>query len=137
LQLKASFEGFQLVLIGDLHELPLLHLHTRPFKATVQDWSGDVSRPLRSGRHVCSHAEELFLLARRPQMKFITALKPSIKYYNLTNSAWEPLLEPYSFMLRVSCRRRASSRPFRSHADLQSALGFLSGLSFREWRRCG
>lgn len=42
LQLKASFEGFQLVLIGDLHELPLLHLHTRPFKATVQDWSGDV-----------------------------------------------------------------------------------------------
>jgi hypothetical protein len=85
-----------------------------------------------------SHAEELFLLARRPQMKFITALKPSIKYYNLTNSAWEPLLEPYSFMLRVSCRRRASSRPpFRSHADPQSALGFLSGLSFREWRRCG
>lgn len=30
------------------------------------------------------------------------SLKPSIKYYNLTNSAWEPLLEPYQFMLRVA-----------------------------------
>lgn len=41
--LKATIEGFQLVLIGDLHELPLLHLHTKPFTATVNDWSGDVS----------------------------------------------------------------------------------------------
>ncbi|CED84268.1 Vacuolar protein sorting-associated protein [Phaffia rhodozyma] len=74
--LKASFEGFQLILIGDLHELPLLHLHAKAFSATVSDWSGD--------------------------MKFITSLKPSITYFNLTNSAWEPLLEPYHFTLKVS-----------------------------------
>lgn len=43
-------------------------------------------------------------------MKFITALKPSIKYYNLTNSAWEPLLEPYSFMLRVSNGQKSRSQ---------------------------
>lgn len=56
--LKASFEGFQLILIGDLQELPLLHLYTRPFKATVQDWSGDVSsapRPSRPERSVADH----------------------------------------------------------------------------------
>jgi vacuolar protein sorting-associated protein 13A/C len=41
-------------------------------------------------------------------MKFITAMRPAIKYYNLTNSAWEPLLEPWDFMLRVSL---ASRRP--------------------------
>ena len=54
----------------------MLHLHTKPFTATVNDWSGD--------------------------LKFLMSLKPSIKYYNLTNSAWEPLLEPYQFMLRVA-----------------------------------
>lgn len=99
LQLKATFEGFQLVLIGDLHELPLLHLYTRPFKATVQDWSGDVRvLPFVCARLFTDWASDPLSLL---QLKFITALKPSIKYYNLTNSAWEPLLEPYSFMLRV------------------------------------
>lgn len=99
MQLKATFEGFQLVLIGDLHELPLLHLYTRPFKATVQDWSGDVRvLPFVRARLFTDWASDPLSLL---QLKFITALKPSIKYYNLTNSAWEPLLEPYSFMLRV------------------------------------
>lgn len=35
-------------------------------------------------------------------MKFITSMRPAIKYYNLTNSAWEPLVEPWDFLLKVS-----------------------------------
>lgn len=84
-QLKATIDGFQLILIGDLHELPLLHLHTKPFTAEVHDWSGD--------------------------LKFLTSSKVSIKYYNLTNSAWEPLLEPWQFMFRVrACGPEGTSR---------------------------
>jgi vacuolar protein sorting-associated protein 13A/C len=41
-QLKASFDGFRLILIGDLHEQPLLHLFIRPFVLDVNDWSGEV-----------------------------------------------------------------------------------------------
>jgi vacuolar protein sorting-associated protein 13A/C len=41
-QLKASFEGFRLILIGDLHEQPLLHLVMKPFLLSLNDWSGEV-----------------------------------------------------------------------------------------------
>jgi len=41
-QLKASFDGFRLILIGDLHEQPLLHLVIKPFLLSLSDWSGEV-----------------------------------------------------------------------------------------------
>ena len=41
-QLKASVDGFRLILIGDLHEQPLLHLVIRPFILGLHDWSGEV-----------------------------------------------------------------------------------------------
>jgi vacuolar protein sorting-associated protein 13A/C len=41
-QLKASFDGFRLILIGDLHEQPLLHLVIKPFFLSLNDWSGEV-----------------------------------------------------------------------------------------------
>lgn len=41
-QLKASFDGFRLILIGDLHEQPLLHLVIKPFLLSLNDWSGEV-----------------------------------------------------------------------------------------------
>jgi hypothetical protein len=45
-QLKASFDGFRLILIGDLHEQPLLHLVIKPFILGLKDWSGEVC-------HIC------------------------------------------------------------------------------------
>jgi vacuolar protein sorting-associated protein 13A/C len=42
-QLKASFDGFRLILIGDLHEQPLLHLVIKSFVLSLNDWSGEVS----------------------------------------------------------------------------------------------
>lgn len=47
-QLKGSFDGFRLVLIGDLHEQPMLHLKVKPFIIGAKDWSGEVLNILRS-----------------------------------------------------------------------------------------
>ena len=41
-QLKATFEGLRIVLIGDVHEQPMLHLKINPFNIAVRDWSSDV-----------------------------------------------------------------------------------------------
>ncbi|KAG9102497.1 hypothetical protein FRC06_001944 [Ceratobasidium sp. 370] len=72
-KLKGSFDGFRLVLIGDLHELPMLHLKTKPFEITVSDWSGE--------------------------LKATTTFGTSINYWNLTNSHWEPLIDPWTFSI--------------------------------------
>lgn len=42
LQLRAVFGGLRLVLISDLHELPVLDMKTPRFTARVEDWSADV-----------------------------------------------------------------------------------------------
>jgi len=42
-QLKADVAGLQLILIGDIHSLPMLDLNLRKFSVDVRDWSGDVS----------------------------------------------------------------------------------------------
>jgi len=44
-QLKATFEGLRVVLIGDIHEQPMLHLKIKPFKVNVRDWSSEVRSP--------------------------------------------------------------------------------------------
>lgn len=75
-QLKASFDGFRLILIGDLHEQPLLHLVVRPFVVGLSDWSGE--------------------------LRAATTVETSINYWNLTNSHWEPLTDPWTFSTSVS-----------------------------------
>ena len=50
-QLHARVGGFQLVLIGDTQDLPLVHLSTKPFSLNVNDWSSDVSNNLSKLRH--------------------------------------------------------------------------------------
>ena len=74
--LKAIFEGFQIVLIEDLHELPLIHLASKKFTIDAWDWSSE--------------------------MKLQTAISWSINYFNPTNSHWEPLMDPWDLTLRVS-----------------------------------
>jgi vacuolar protein sorting-associated protein 13A/C len=44
-QLKATVNGFQFVLVGDMQEIPMVHLSANEFSLSVQDWSGDVSLP--------------------------------------------------------------------------------------------
>ena len=74
--MKAIFEGFQIVLIEDLHELPLIHLASKKFTIDAWDWSSE--------------------------MKLQTAISWSINYFNPTNSHWEPLMDPWDLTLRVS-----------------------------------
>jgi len=42
-KLKGSFDGFRQILIGDLHEQPMLHLKVKPFIIGAKDWSGEVN----------------------------------------------------------------------------------------------
>lgn len=41
-KLRASIEGLRVVLIGDIHEQPILHIKIKPFNVGVKDWSGEV-----------------------------------------------------------------------------------------------
>ncbi|KAJ7293574.1 vacuolar protein sorting-associated protein 13 [Mycena rebaudengoi] len=74
--LKGSFDGFRLVLIGDMHEQPMLHLKVKPFIVGVQDWSGE--------------------------LQATTTMATQISYWNLANSHWEPLIDPWTFTTSVS-----------------------------------
>ncbi len=74
--LVSSVDGFQLVLIGDLHELPLVHLSTESFLLSVNDWSGD--------------------------MKASTTFLTSINYYNMINSYWEPVMDPWDLQVKLA-----------------------------------
>ncbi|KAG7450519.1 vacuolar protein sorting-associated protein 13 [Guyanagaster necrorhizus] len=75
-QLKGSFDGFRLVLIGDMHEQPMLHLKVKRFIVGAKDWSGAL------------HAT--------------TTMTTHISYWNLTNSHWEPLIDPWTFTIIAS-----------------------------------
>ena len=48
--LKASFDGFQLVLISDIHELPVIDLVASKFMIRASDWSSDVRPPSARGQ---------------------------------------------------------------------------------------
>ena len=75
-EMSVQLEGFRVVLIGDLHELPLLDFSIKKFNIDVRDWSG--------------------------QMNGKTNLDMFINIYNFSKSAWEPLIEPWQFGLQLS-----------------------------------
>ncbi|KAJ7181657.1 vacuolar protein sorting-associated protein 13 [Mycena crocata] len=74
--LKGSFDGFRLVLIGDMHEQPMLHLKVKPFIIGAKDWSGE--------------------------LQATTTMATQISYWNLANSHWEPLIDPWTFTTSVT-----------------------------------
>ncbi|KAL7624686.1 Vacuolar protein sorting-associated protein 13 [Parahypoxylon ruwenzoriense] len=75
-QLTATIEGVRVVLIGDVHELPILDLSIKNFTASAADWSSS--------------------------LKAETAIDMYINVYNFAKSAWEPLLEPWQVGLGVA-----------------------------------
>jgi vacuolar protein sorting-associated protein 13A/C len=75
-ELSATLDGMRIILIGDLHELPILDLSVRNFTATAEDWSSN----LKAGTQI-----DMF-----------------INVYNFSKSAWEPLIEPWQLGLQVS-----------------------------------
>lgn len=75
-EMTAAFDGFRVVLIGDLHELPILDWSVKKFTATAQNWSTN--------------------------LKAEAAVDTYINIYNFAKSAWEPLLEPWQVGLGVA-----------------------------------
>jgi vacuolar protein sorting-associated protein 13A/C len=69
-EMHVSIEGIRVVLIGDVHEMPMLDWRVKKFNVDVRDWSG--------------------------AMVADTSLDTLINVYNFSKSAWEPLIEPWS-----------------------------------------
>lgn len=69
-EMTATIDGIRVVLIGDLHELPIIDLSIKDFTATAEDWSSN--------------------------LKAEVPLEMYINVYNFSKSAWEPLLEPWA-----------------------------------------
>ncbi|EKJ76417.1 hypothetical protein FPSE_03416 [Fusarium pseudograminearum CS3096] len=67
--LSATIEGIRVVLIGDVHELPILDIGIKNFKASAENWSSN--------------------------LKAETAIDLYSNVYNFAKSSWEPLLEPW------------------------------------------
>ncbi|KAI8385604.1 hypothetical protein BD560DRAFT_383802 [Blakeslea trispora] len=74
--LRVSFQGAQIILIEELHETPMIDMNLKPFNVEVGNWSKN-------------------LLA---SVEFSTY----INYFNIKNSHWEPLLEPWNFSLQLA-----------------------------------
>ncbi|GAA5992083.1 hypothetical protein JCM10908_000736 [Rhodotorula pacifica] len=74
--LRATIDGLQLVVIGDMHDLPILDLKAGKFTAKATDWSSDLDASVM--------------------------IKPFINYFNLKVSHWEPLMDPWEFAVHVT-----------------------------------
>jgi vacuolar protein sorting-associated protein 13A/C len=81
-ELTASFEGMRVILIGDLHELPILDLSVKNFTVNAKDWSSN--------------------------MKADTSIDMFTNVYNFSKSAWEPLIEPWQLGFQMSKQQKPS-----------------------------
>ncbi|KAK9485881.1 hypothetical protein V1527DRAFT_94643 [Lipomyces starkeyi] len=68
-ELTADFDGLRLVLIGGVHELPLLDMCMKQFPFHLRNWS--------------------------TEMDADTSVEMFVNVYNYSKSAWEPLVEPW------------------------------------------
>jgi vacuolar protein sorting-associated protein 13A/C len=69
-EMKISMDGIRVVLIGDLHELPILDWSVKKFAIDVRDWTGNMTAD--------------------------TSIDTFFNVYNFSKSAWEPLIEPWT-----------------------------------------
>ena len=75
-EMTAVLEGIRVVLIGDLHELPLLDWSVKKFNVDVRDWSGAMTGD--------------------------TNFDTYINVFNFSKSTWEPLIEPWQLGFHIS-----------------------------------
>ncbi|KAL4808325.1 hypothetical protein BDV18DRAFT_98367 [Aspergillus unguis] len=68
-ELKAQIDGIRVILIGDLHDLPLLDWSVKKFNVDARDWSSTLTAD--------------------------TSFDTFVNVYNFSKSAWEPLIEPW------------------------------------------
>ncbi|SGZ50437.1 CIC11C00000002743 [Sungouiella intermedia] len=75
-EFNGNIGGARLVLIGDVHELPVIDMNVKPFEVKVLNWSTELS------------AE--------------THIESAVNIYNYAKSTWEPLLEPWPIAVYAS-----------------------------------
>ncbi|KAH7368024.1 vacuolar protein sorting-associated protein [Plectosphaerella cucumerina] len=75
-ELTANIDGIRVVLIGDVHELPIFDMGIKNFTVNAEDWTSS----LKAG----------------------TAVDMYMNVYNFSKSAWEPLLEPWQMGVGVA-----------------------------------
>ena len=75
-EMTATIDGIRVILIGDLHELPLLDWSVKKFNVDARDWSSAMTGD--------------------------TSFDTYINVYNFSKSAWEPLIEPWQMGFHVS-----------------------------------
>ena len=75
-EMNAELQGIRVILIGDLHELPLIDWSVKKFNVDVRDWSGAMTGD--------------------------TSFDTYMNVYNFSKSAWEPLIEPWQLGFHLS-----------------------------------
>jgi vacuolar protein sorting-associated protein 13A/C len=75
-EMNVNIEGIRVVLIGDVHEMPMLDWRVRKFGVDVRDWSGAMTAD--------------------------TSIDTLFNIYNFSKSAWEPLIEPWTLGFHMS-----------------------------------
>lgn len=75
-EFNGNIGGARLVLIGDVHELPVIDMNVKPFEVKVLNWSTELSAETR--------------------------IESAVNIYNYAKSTWEPLLEPWPIAVYAS-----------------------------------
>ncbi|CCF60631.1 hypothetical protein KAFR_0L00240 [Kazachstania africana CBS 2517] len=72
----ADFGGLRMILLGDVHEMPILDMHISPFTAVAKDWSTELDA--------------------------LVTVEPKVNIFNYSRSSWEPLIEPAPISFHLS-----------------------------------
>ncbi|ODV94409.1 hypothetical protein PACTADRAFT_18111 [Pachysolen tannophilus NRRL Y-2460] len=75
-KLLAELSGLRLVLIGDVHELPVLDMNVKPFNITAKNWSTDLEAD--------------------------TNIESYVNIFDYSTSSWEPLIELWPVAFHIS-----------------------------------
>ncbi|KAI9031000.1 hypothetical protein CLU79DRAFT_842748 [Phycomyces nitens] len=110
--LRASFQGMQVILIDEIHEMPMVDMTLKPFSVDVVNWSRSLSATVE--------------------------LATYINYFNIKNSHWEPLVEPWEVQLAISRNNMLRNDPLHveflsentlnlnvTHTFLESAMATM------------
>ena len=94
-EMTAQLDGIRVILIGDVHELPLLDWSVKRFHVDMRDWSANLSAD--------------------------TNIDTYINVYNFSKSAWEPLIEPWQlgFHMAKELSPECLSMELYSHKNLE------------------
>lgn len=93
-----QIDGVRVILIGDLHELPLLDWSVKKFDVNVRDWSA--------------------------AMSVDTSFNTFLNVYNFSKSAWEPLIEPWQLGFHMAKQQdpEVLSMELFSHKNMELTI---------------